>query len=141
MTLPLIKPQVEVIAPAADDPLKTSLKGTTIVILDDDPHVRAATAALLTHWECRVLVTNTPKAATTKVTQADYALVDYNLGREDSDGIAVIKSLRLIKPSLKAALITADRAANVEAACRDARITLLPKPLDPKLLLAWLTQT
>ncbi|ESQ80638.1 PAS-domain containing protein [Asticcacaulis sp. YBE204] len=109
----------------------------TILIVDDEPAVREAMAALLVRWRCAVRMAGDPDAAIAEAQGIDGALIDYNLS-EGADGLSLIARLRAACPDLRVALVTADHGPETASACAAAGVPLFYKPLDPKVLKDWL---
>lgn len=78
-------------------PPPTPLSGRFVLVIDDEPAVCDATAALLTGWGCRVLTAGSPAEMKTALTGerrvSDLILCNYRL-RGNENGIAVIEDLR-----------------------------------------------
>lgn len=113
------------------------LAGTTVLIVDDDPAIRDASAALLATWDCHTLVAATADAALDLAAHADRAIVDLDLSG-DEDGLTLIARLQAARAGLGCALVTADRSPDVAARCERLGITLITKPVDPAALADWL---
>lgn len=120
-----------------------SVAGLRVLVVDDDPAIREASAALLGSWQCRVWTAATAADAMPLAQAVEVALVDLDLGSDARgplpDGLALIRQLRAQEPPPRCALITADAGPDVQARCRALGIPLLAKPLEPTLLAQWLS--
>ena len=114
-----------------------SVEGLRVLVVDDEPAIREAGAALLERWHCRPQVADSADSAERLAPEADVALVDLDLG-EESDGLDLIGRLRRHRPELRCALVTAEAGPDIADRCRSLGVPLLPKPLDPDLLAEWL---
>jgi len=118
------------------------LKGSSVLIVDDDALVREALAGLMNHWGCNVMIAADGEQALAAVSQSgrplDAVLCDYRLpgGETGSD---VIRRLRERNgPDLPAALITGDTAPERMREARASGIPILHKPVQPARLRALL---
>ncbi|WP_336958979.1 PAS domain-containing hybrid sensor histidine kinase/response regulator [Sphingobium aquiterrae] len=110
----------------------------SLLAVDDDPAIGEAMAALLLASGHRCASCATPQAALAHDGAIDGALVDFHLGGEAMDGIALIDRLRERRPGLPVALVTADRSKAMLDRARRRRIPILQKPLNPAELDRWL---
>lgn len=120
----------------ADRPQRP-IEGLRVLVVDDDPAIRDASAALLRRWHCRPAIAASAYMAERLVPQADVALVDLDLG-DGPDGLDLILQFQGKWPGMRCALVTAEAGPDVRGRCRSLGIPLLPKPLDPNLLADWL---
>jgi Na+/proline symporter/CheY-like chemotaxis protein/PAS domain-containing protein len=130
-------------APPAPQPAesvgKRSERPQTILVVDDDRTICAAMAALLRSLGHGVDTAHSPETAQSALAGHDAALVDCNMG-QGADGIALIAQLRTKRPSLRCALVTADRSADTMRRAEAIGVPLLPKPLSAEQLEDWLSQ-
>lgn len=118
--------------------------GIIALVVEDDPTVRAATAALLGRWGVDVLEAASAAEAVALAEQLgmapDVMLVDYHLG-DGSTGLQAVETLRAAFDSmLPAILITADRSHGVAREAARLGAQLLTKPVAPaklRSLLHW----
>lgn len=130
---------------AASVPAKASRQGEGkarhILVVDDDPAICDAMVMLLTSLGHAAAAAHNGEAALERVSSAatpyDAALIDYTLGR-GMNGIELIDALHALSPDMPAALVTAERGADVLAQATARNVPLLPKPLDAAQLQAWL---
>ncbi len=119
------------------DGIDTPACGRHVLVVDDDAEIRAATALLLRQNGFEPLVAEGPDMARSLALQADSALVDFHMG-DNPDGLLLIAALRALHPTLRCALVTADRSEETIERCRRRHIAFFPKPADPERLIAWL---
>jgi CheY-like chemotaxis protein len=130
-------------APAPETGLDRGRIGATVLCLDNDANILDGMAILLRGWGCEVLAAVDLAGAIAAVRGGARTpsglLVDDRLQR--SNGIEAIRALRRqFDPDLPAALITADRSAEVRDAARALGIAVLDKPLKPAALRAMVAQ-
>lgn len=107
------------------------------LIVDDDPGVRTAMAALATSRGHGVRIAATVAQAVARVEGAAVAFVDHDLGGP-VDGLALIAMLRAKVPGLRAALVTADAGRALAEAAQAAGVAVLLKPLSGEAFDGWL---
>lgn len=115
--------------------------GMIALVIEDDPAVRAATAALLGRWGVDVLEAHSGEAALALARQIglapDVLLVDYHLMGET--GVGVLARVRAaFDAPIPAIVVTADRSRAVADAVARAGAQLLTKPVAPAKLRALL---
>ena len=113
------------------------LAGMRVWVVDDDPGICEGMAALLAGWGCETrtatsladleadLDAHAPREA------ADALLVDYHLGEDDPDGLAVAARLRERRPGLAVVVITANHDAAIKSLTRQLGYGCLLKPVKP----------
>jgi signal transduction histidine kinase/CheY-like chemotaxis protein len=111
------------------------LTGCKVLVLDDEPAVRASMDALLSEIGCDVETVADSEQAIAAATQRkpDILLADLRL-QGLSNGIQTIKAIRLIHPNLPALLISGDTEPAQLTAANSAGIELLHKPVQLDLL-------
>ncbi len=123
-------------------PGDSSLRGRRIWCLDDDPHVREGTRALLDGWGCEAAVfASADEALVAASTQAipDLLLLDYRLG--DTNGPDALPELQARwGRAVPVVLVTAERDEALRVRARAAGWGFLPKPIRPAALRALITQ-
>ncbi|MBN3535350.1 PAS domain-containing hybrid sensor histidine kinase/response regulator [Sphingomonas pseudosanguinis] len=141
LMLPVAEGGVTDVAPKPSDTIGHArvrpVRSMTLLVVDDDPAVRAGMEALLGRSGHRVLTVSDRTGALGLVDEIDAALVDYDLG--DDDGLALIAELRRDRPSLPVILITADGSPSLAEQAKASGIAVLLKPVDPDLLAEWLS--
>lgn len=122
-------------APATRRPVVPPRTGraATILIVDDDPRVGEAMAAMLAARGHRSRVARNAAEALALGPGHDAALVDFHLGGSP-DGLALIARL----PAAPSALVTAEPDPTVAARAAAHGVALLAKPLDPVAFDAWI---
>lgn len=124
-------------APMEADPIRLS-----VLAIDDETSIREAIQALLKGWACDIVVADSVESAKEAMRDMgrgpDVILVDYHLGGS-SNGLAAITALRQQAGRLlPAALITADREPRLRQEAKRHQVELLPKPVKPAALRAYL---
>lgn len=125
-------------APDASEPVPT--RTTTVLVVDNDPHVLAGMHSLLLGWGYRCLTASQPAAALQHLVAAPAigaALLDLHLDHNHS-GFELLAALRRARPDLPAVIITADHSDAVRRQAHAAECGLLHKPLKPLALRSWL---
>jgi signal transduction histidine kinase len=137
------------VAPAPERPqpreagraaLKTyGMADAKVLVVENDEAVRAATAHLLTRWNCRVETARDTAAALDACRERgapDLILADYHLDNAQT-GLSSVAAIRaLAGRAVPAVVITADRSDEVAARVRAAGCELMQKPLKPAELRA-----
>ncbi len=132
------EPPTHVIETASDGPLR----GRRIWAIDDDPHVVAATRALLERWACDVRLADGPQAAleaALRESAPELVLLDVRMG--DFDGPSLYERLCVLwqaRPPV--ILVTAERDGALKARAADMGWGFLSKPVRPPALRALMTQ-
>ncbi|CAM3434961.1 Sensor protein TorS [Halomonas lysinitropha] len=109
------------------------LEAARVWVIDNDPGICAGMAALLEGWGCRVVTAASPADLENKTAGAgaDVLLVDFHLGEEAPDGLAVAARLRERQPGLPVLVITANHDAAIKGLTRKLGYGCLLKPLKP----------
>jgi signal transduction histidine kinase/CheY-like chemotaxis protein len=126
---------------AADEPvqppaLAPNVAGLSMLVIDDEEHVRLGMKALLEGLgSVPILAATTDEAlAAARDHRPDIVLADFRLGGGD-DGLAAIRRLRERHPSLPALLLSGDIAPDRLREAQAAGFRLLHKPVALPLLL------
>jgi signal transduction histidine kinase/ActR/RegA family two-component response regulator len=125
-------------APAPEqDPGIERFAGRTVLLVEDDPDVRAATLGLLKQWRLAVVPCRS-RQDVERILDAgmvpDLALVDLRLETVD-DGLDVIAMLReRLASDVPAVLLSGDTGAAELARVRQSGVPLLTKPVSPARL-------
>ncbi|MDW7747740.1 hybrid sensor histidine kinase/response regulator [Halomonas sp.] len=129
--LPVTSPPSQ--ATAASPRLGSVLEGARIWVIDNDPGICSGMAALLEGWGCRALTATSLADLEGKAAgaRADVLLVDFHLGEEAPDGLAVAARLRERQPGLPVLVITANHDAAIKGLTRQLGYGCLLKPLKP----------
>lgn len=122
-------------------PAASPVDNVRILLIDNDQAVLDGMARLLQTWRCQAVAVANRRQAQAHLAQSDFRpqllLADYHL--DDGDvGTALISDLRdQLGADIPAAVITADRSPEVQAAVqRLASASLLTKPIKPARLRA-----
>lgn len=135
--LPRAEGAAEPLSSAAEHHLADTLAGKRVLLVDDDPDIRVATATLLGQWGLTVrTAASIPEVDA--VLRAGFvpelAIVDLRLEELD-DGIDLIERLRLrLGATLPALLFSGDTGAAEIARVRASGVPLLTKPVSPARL-------
>lgn len=113
------------------------LAGLRVLCVDNEPAILDALSALLTRWGARPTLAATADQAWAAGGGFDAAVVDLHLG-EGPDGFAVIDRLRP-HGVRRIALVTADTRDGLKEQATAAGAVLLPKPIKPAALKAFLS--
>ncbi|MGE6334206.1 hybrid sensor histidine kinase/response regulator [Stenotrophomonas sp. NPDC077659] len=124
--------------PAGDNPLR----GCRVWAIDDDPHVCAASRALLERWGCEVALADGPQAALQHA-RADavpeLVLLDVRMG--DHHGPVLYETLVDVwqaRPPV--VLVTAEQDAALREMAAERGWGMVPKPVKPPALRALMSQ-
>ena len=116
--------------------------GALVLFVENDAGIAGAMSELLTGWSCEVVCGPTPEEALARLEgrRPDAILSDYHLdhGRTGLEALAILRAR--FGPETPAALITADRAAELREATEAAGCRLMHKPVRPGALRALLTR-
>ena len=113
------------------------LAGLRVLCVDNEPAILDALSALLTRWGARPTLAAGVNQARAAMGPFDAAVVDLHLG-EGPDGFAVIDRLRPLGVR-RIALVTADTRDGLKEQATAAGAVLLPKPIKPAALKAFLS--
>jgi PAS domain S-box-containing protein len=125
--------------PAAVSP--SSLRGGTVLCIDNELEILDGMQTLLERWGLRVLRASDDLEARRLFHEhaPDVVLADYRLGEGSCDGLELLQSLRLGGVvAVPGALITADYGVALAERARSLGYTVLRKPLKPAALRALL---
>ncbi|MDY0205912.1 MAG: NahK/ErcS family hybrid sensor histidine kinase/response regulator [Pseudomonas sp.] len=115
-----------------------SLQGQRVLVIDNEPEILHSMAALLTQWQCEVLVATDYSGALEGLDDhaPDLIIVDLHLDN-DVTGLTVVEQLRAyFSKSIAAILITADYTDTEQLLRKKLGIPLLTKPVRPGKLRA-----
>jgi PAS domain S-box-containing protein len=116
--------------------------GTRVLVIDNEQAILDGMRSLLEGWSCEVSVARGAADAMAAIARhtPDIILADYHLDRGET-GIEVIAALRRrLGANLPAALLTADRSAELQRRLSTMeRCSLLYKPIKPAKLRALMT--
>ncbi|GAW41580.1 Virulence sensor protein BvgS precursor [Brevundimonas sp. SH203] len=123
------------IAPPRD--VRLPLAGLRVLCVDNEPVILEALDALLTRWGARPTLAAGVEAAEAAQGPFDAAVVDLHLG-DGPEGFAVIDGLRA-QGVRRIALVTANTRDGLNEQATAAGAVLLPKPIKPAALKAFLS--
>ena len=123
---------------AADPPVaERSLAGVEILVIDDEPAVRASMRTLLESWGCRVLVCSGFAEATQALGEQRFNLevivCDLRL-RQHENGIETVRSLQRTVGTVPALLVSGDTSPERLREAHASGLPLLHKPVTPARL-------
>lgn len=133
--------------PPAPEPVNDSsgdspLRGCVVWAIDDDPHVSAATRALLERWQCTVAQADGPAAALDAASAGNapqLVLLDVRMGEFDGPTVyAQLAARWQQRPPV--ILVTAERDDALRALAAENGWGFLAKPVRPPALRALMTQ-
>ncbi|HUD60580.1 MAG TPA: CHASE3 domain-containing protein [Acetobacteraceae bacterium] len=139
----VIIPRVAVTMPPETDTSETvqSLAGHRVLLVDDDPLVRAALAREIADWGARITVVGSAEAALWALGSAapDVAIVDRDLG-EGTNGIELLALLRARFGDIPAIIVTGATDPQALDELRRSGTPWMTKPLDAAVLRSKVTQ-
>jgi PAS domain S-box-containing protein len=122
-------------------PVPDHLRGTRILVLDNEPAVVESMAVLLRRWGCDVLPATSEAQALSWINGGHVPqaiLADFHLDH-DLEGCSAIYRLRQAAgQNIPAAIISADRSDDTRAKLRTQQLPMLNKPVKPNRLRALL---
>ncbi len=132
-------------AAAATEPERPrgyGLFGTKVLLIENDPDVLQAMAALLGHWQCIVREATSTRKALDALGDTewvpDIVIADQHLDHGDLGTSTVLEIRNYLGRPVPALIATADGSGPVAEAARDAGMELMHKPLRPAQLRALL---
>jgi signal transduction histidine kinase len=116
-------------------------EGTLIALIENDPAIRDAMAAVLRRWRFTVAAADSVDAVLDAANGKAPDLVITDLHLDHADGLDAVVSLRnrTGRPGLPALLVTGDLDASVAERATALQVQLTHKPLPPLRLLAAVT--
>jgi CheY-like chemotaxis protein len=135
-TIALASAPAQAVRPAATTP-NVELSRRHVLVVDDEPEIRAGMRLLLEDLGCHVqLASDTAEALRcAAAARPDIVLSDFRL-RGGDNGLETIRQLRTRYPGLPAALVTGDSGPDRLRQTLDPGIKLLHKPVRPDTLAA-----
>lgn len=112
------------------------LRGTCVLVVDDDETVLSGMAQLLSQWGCEVHTASAIEQALVRVQvqRPDIVISDYRLCGQSTGADAIIALRELLGMQLPALIITGDTAPERLREAMGSGIPLLHKPLAPGAL-------
>ena len=125
-----------VVSPAAIYDV-TSLKGMSVLVVDNEEAIVDAMCTLLTSWEAEPEGYTDTLEALNSVARGDinpqFAIVDYRMPGE-YNGVQFVSELRDLLPVLPALIITGDTSEDVVQELHEHKLDYLHKPIKPARL-------
>lgn len=124
---------------ASVEPSKDALSAQRVLCVDDDADIRDALRSLLGKWGCQVDCVGTAAEALARTSgeAPTRIILDFHL-HGGLDGIDLALRLREAWGPRPILLLTAEGSEATRQRAREAKITLLNKPIRPAALRAWL---
>lgn len=123
--------------PRPAPPPRPSMQNRIVFLVENDSDLRRAMALLLEKWGVSVLDAASGEEALDLIEELgilpDCFIVDFNLG-EGMDGLRFVAEVRARHGAVPTRIVTADRRAELRAACAEAGVGLMMKPLDARAL-------
>lgn len=114
-----------------------SLKGMSVLVVDNEEAIVDAMCTLLTSWGAEPSGYTDTLTALTSVAQGDinpqFAIVDYRMPGK-YNGVQFVSELRGLLPMLSALIITGDTSEDVVMEFREHKLDYLHKPIKPARL-------
>ncbi|WP_049458595.1 hybrid sensor histidine kinase/response regulator [Stenotrophomonas maltophilia] len=124
-------------APRIEPPANagSTLRGTRVLVVDNDADALAAMQQLLLSWGCDVIALRGAEGIDASAHDAALWLFDYHLDDGDT-GVALFTRLAAAHGPRPTVILSADTGAETREAVRGAGLSLLSKPFKP-LALRW----
>ena len=119
-------------APAGSN---STIKGTRVLVVDNDPDALEAMRQMLLAWGCEVVALNDGNAGEASARDADLWLFDYHLDDGDT-GVQLWQRLVAMHGQRPTVILSADTGSQTREAVREVGLSLLSKPFKP-LALRW----
>lgn len=127
-------------SPAPRPAARPSMENRIVFLVENDGDLRRAMGLLLEKWGVSVLDAASGEEALALIDELgilpDCFIVDHNLG-DGMDGLRFLAVMREQHGDVAARIMTADRRGEVRAACAEAGIGVMMKPLEPRALEAF----
>ncbi len=127
-------------SPAPRPAARPSMENRIVFLVENDGDLRRAMGLLLEKWGVSVLDAASGEEALALIDELgilpDCFIVDHNLG-DGMDGLRFLAVMRERHGDVAARIMTADRRGEVRAACAEAGIGVMMKPLEPRALEAF----
>jgi Na+/proline symporter/signal transduction histidine kinase/CheY-like chemotaxis protein len=127
------RPEPEIMS----DDRRLPLAGLRVLCVDNEPAILDALTALLDRWGAQAVTARSVAEARAADGPFDAALVDLHLGDDEPDGLAAVDALRA-RGVRRIALVTADTRDGLKEKAAATGAVLLPKPVKPATLKAFL---
>lgn len=116
--------------------------GLIVFLVENDPKLADAMTILIEDWGAHVIHAENGEDALQLLTDIDLTpdvvLLDYQLGNGMS-GVELYAKIKETYDAVPARVISADRGVEIQRQCEQHGLVLLSKPIDPAVLLAFLS--
>ena len=116
---------------------RPSMQNRIVFLVENDSDLRRAMGLLLEKWGVSVLDASSGEEALALIEELgilpDCFIVDFNLG-DGMDGLRFLTEVQARHGAVPARIVTADRRPELRAACAEAGVGLMMKPLEPRAL-------
>lgn len=123
--------------PAVSPAPRPSMQNRIVFLVENDGDLRRAMGLLLEKWGVSVLDAASGEEALDLIDELgilpDCFIVDHNLG-DGMDGLRFVAEVQARHGTVPSRIVTADRRPELRAACTEAGIGLMMKPLEPRAL-------
>ncbi|KRG69749.1 regulator [Stenotrophomonas terrae] len=113
----------------------STIKGTRVLVVDNDPDALEAMRQMLLAWGCDVIAAGDSRAVDASAPEAALWLFDYHLDDDDT-GVQLWKRLVAMHGQRPTVILSADTGSDTREAVREVGLSLLNKPFKP-LALRW----
>ncbi|KRG63115.1 regulator [Stenotrophomonas humi] len=113
----------------------STIKGTRVLVVDNDPDALEAMRRMLLSWGCEVTAARDGNAVEAAARDASLWLFDYHLDDDDT-GVQLWTRLAGVHGPRPTVILSADTSGNTREAVREVGLSLLNKPFKP-LALRW----
>jgi signal transduction histidine kinase/CheY-like chemotaxis protein len=139
--VPIVAPRPDAVSAPAEAGASAELLGLRVLVVDDEPDVRAALDGLLKRWGCSVeTAASGGEALAAGRASPDLVLCDLRLG-DDESGFDVLDRLKARSgANLQCVIVTADASPGRIADAHARGLSLLHKPVRPAKLRALVEQ-
>ncbi len=137
--LPAVDGQAHEEAPQRDAAAAAPVRALTVLVIDNDPLIVEATAALLAGMGHQPIGAVDIAGALAQGDGVDAVLADYQLDNGE-DGLTLIAALRRRRPGLPVRLVTAESGAGMRERAKAMGVEILSKPADPARIARFLAE-
>ncbi|MEL6467248.1 MAG: PAS-domain containing protein [Pseudomonadota bacterium] len=129
---------------AAAPKAETDLHGVLVMLVENNRSVAQAIAHLIESSRGEVLVAETAEEALATISEIDLVpdafLLDFQLG-DGMNGIALYEQILRLYGEVPAAIISANKSAELRALCKQLNLKLLAKPLNAQRVYDFLSSS
>ena len=117
-------------APLEEDPAAAP-PAATVLVVDDEPHVRSVARRILERAGYRVLLAEGGEEALRLAAGAELSVAIVDATMPGLSGAETLRRLRALRPALPLVLTSGRAEEEVEAAAAEVQARFLPKPFTP----------